>query len=401
MRTLVVAYEYPWPTNSGSRIRLVTAMKALARVGPVDLFSIVPTDRSDFGEPDELVVSRTGRVAVRSANIALAAVRHPGLPAEIPLRDLRTVSRSLARFITGTYDLVWYFDVRAWLLAGVPVGAVQVIDLIDLEDEKIRARLGVPTSPALTHMEWRRWPGRVWSRLEAQRWTWLYRRASRRVAATVACSSLDAARASSRGLSRMRVIVNTYPRPARPVGRESVGSPPTLLFQGTMRYPPNADAARWFVKLIMPLIRDRVPDAELRLVGLTNPVVEALRDVAGVTVLGQVTEIESQLERADVVVVPLRFGSGTRLKILEAFAHRIPVVSTTLGAEGLDAQGGRHLLIADSVPAMAEACIQLLTDLPLRRRLVQAAYDLYLGSFQDDVAFNQVDDVVRAVEATP
>ena len=80
------------------------------------------------------------------------------------------------------------------------------------------------------------------------------------------------------------------------------------------------------------------------------------------TVVGQVPDIDTELARADVVLVPIRFGSGTRLKILEAFAHRIPVVSTSLGAEGLDAVDEHHLLIADTPNAIAAACARLLED---------------------------------------
>jgi glycosyltransferase involved in cell wall biosynthesis len=88
-----------------------------------------------------------------------------------------------------------------------------------------------------------------------------------------------------------------------------------------------------------------------------------------------------ELERADVVLVPLRFGSGTRLKIIEAFAHRIPVVSTTLGAEGLDAEDGHHLLLADTPAALARACARLLSDDALRARLVANAHALFEARF--------------------
>ncbi len=211
------------------------------------------------------------------------------------------------------------------------------------------------------------------------------------------CSSLDADRIATAGVHPVAVVANTYPRPRLPKGREVVGSPPTVLFQGTMRYPPNVDGACWLATEIAPLIHAEHPEVEVRLVGLTNSAVEDLHRPPEVVVAGQVGDIGSELGRADVVIVPVRFGSGTRLKILEAFAHRIPVVSTRLGAEGLGVSDGQHLLVAESAQAMAEAVTRLLTDLPLRRRLVQAAHDLYLDEFQDEVAFRQVADVVRTV----
>ena len=91
--------------------------------------------------------------------------------------------------------------------------------------------------------------------------------------------------------------------------------------------------------------------------------------------------------------MPIRFGSGTRVKIIEAFAHRVPVVSTTLGAEGLGAVDGEHLLIGDDPESLARACARLLSDEALRTRLVAAAYDLFLTHLQRDRA----EDAVRAV----
>ena len=116
-----------------------------------------------------------------------------------------------------------------------------------------------------------------------------------------------------------------------------------MLLAGSFSYPPNADAAHYFVSNILPLIRRNRPDVTLRLVGEPTASVTALAGDPAVTVVGWVPDIEVELARADVAVVPLRYGSGTRVKILEAAAHRIPVVSTTIGAEGLGFEDGRHL----------------------------------------------------------
>ena len=151
------------------------------------------------------------------------------------------------------------------------------------------------------------------------------------------------------------VVPNAYRRPERPVGSADVGSPPTVTFQGTLRYPPNAEAARFLVDEVAPELRRLVPDVHIRLVGVSTPSLDLLDDPPRVTVVGQVDDIADELARADVVVVPLRFGSGTRLKVLEAFAHRIPVVSTTLGAEGLGVVDGVHLLVADEPVDVATA----------------------------------------------
>ncbi|HXA32234.1 MAG TPA: glycosyltransferase family 4 protein [Acidimicrobiales bacterium] len=412
MRTLVVAFEYPWPVGSGSRHRLLTTVRALCRCGPTELFSIAPDTRADFDEPDpSLGLGSVGRVSVRPAGARFGGVLHPLLPATIPIGDRRRVSHALRRFASAPYDLVWCFNVRAWILAGAPQRTPAVIDLDDLEHLKIRGRLSIdagdraPDQAAKSRRRyaavdrWERWPGQAWSQLEALRWVQLYRRASTRVARTVVCSPLDADRATSSGVKRVTVVPNGYELPDQPVGRIGVGSPPNVLFQGTLRYPPNADAARWLVGQIAPALRAQIPDARVRLVGLATPDQMGLHRPPATTMVGTVPDMVTELSRADLVIVPLRYGSGTRVKIIEAFAHRIPVVSTTIGAEGLGVEDGRHLLVADTAQQLASACARLITDPALRRRLVDAAYVRYLEAFQCDVVEGRVTEVAQAAVA--
>jgi sugar transferase (PEP-CTERM/EpsH1 system associated) len=137
-----------------------------------------------------------------------------------------------------------------------------------------------------------------------------------------------------------------------------------LVFVGSMDWMPNDDGIRWFTESVFPLIRRRAPDATLTVVG-RSPSAEMKRmatRIAGVQVTGSVADVRPYLHRAAVSVVPLRIGGGTRLKIFEAMAAGAPVVSTTIGAEGLPVQDGEHLLIADSPEEQADAIVQLLRD---------------------------------------
>ena len=176
-----------------------------------------------------------------------------------------------------------------------------------------------------------------------------------------------------------------------------VGDPPVVLFQGTLRYPPNADAARFLVHEVGPRLRQQVPGARIRLVGTTAPGLEALADPPDVTLVGQVPDMATELALADLVVVPIRFGSGTRLKVLEAFAQRVPVVSTALGAEGLGVTDGEQLLIADSPEDIAAACARLLDDVALRAKLTEAAHELFRKRFAEDVVAGQVEALAQNV----
>jgi sugar transferase (PEP-CTERM/EpsH1 system associated) len=152
-------------------------------------------------------------------------------------------------------------------------------------------------------------------------------------------------------------------------------APRELVFVGSMDWMPNVDAVAWFVTDILPLVRRHVPDASLSIVGRdpARTVRELAARVPGVTVTGTVPDVRPYLERCAVVVVPLRVGGGTRLKIFEAMAMEKAVVSTHIGAEGLPIANGNELLLADDPRAFAGAVVSLLQDRALARRLGEAA----------------------------
>ena len=199
------------------------------------------------------------------------------------------------------------------------------------------------------------------------------------------------------GADNCDVVPNTYDRPDRPVGHDIPRRPPTLLFQGTFDYGPNVDGARWLVEELAPAIRTLLPDLRIRLVGKTTGTVDALDEPPLVTVVGRVPRMEPELAAADLVVVPLRMGSGTRLKILEAFAHRVPVVSTPLGAEGLAVTDGVHLLLADRPESVAGACTRLCNDVDFRRQLVDAAERLFKERYESKSARDRIQAMVGSL----
>ena len=403
MRTLVIAGDYPWPADTGSRLRLTMILEGLLRCGPTELLSVVSKFRSDFGSPDETLglakVERLGFDNRPASGLGLlAALGRTSLPIGLPLGDRPRVQAEVARFMTGHYDLVWYFGARSWVLAGEPSTGPTVVDLIDLEDQKIKARLSEPPPPTAGPVaRARRVGATLVSEEEARRWQRLHRRAGTGPSTVVVCSQLDAARATASGVEHVAVIPNGYPVPNHPVGRDTVGSPPTVLFPGLLTYPPNAEAARLLAGEVGPALRALLPGVEIRVVGEHGSKLDDIHDPPSVTVTGRVPDIRAELARADLVVVPLRSGSGTRLKILEAFAQRIPVVSTSLGAEGLGAVDGVHLLIADSVAELAGACHRLLTDEVLRATIVSRAQAYVLKQFDSTVIEAQVAELARTV----
>ena len=147
-------------------------------------------------------------------------------------------------------------------------------------------------------------------------------------------------------------------------------APAHLIYIGSMDWYPNEDAVAFFADEVLPQIQEKVPDVQFSIVG-GNPsaLVEKLAEREGVVVTGRVPEIKPYFAEATVFVVPLRIGSGTRLKILEALAMAKAIVSTSVGAEGLDLKDGEEIFIADEPRPFAEAVARLLTDPSLRRRI--------------------------------
>ncbi len=159
--------------------------------------------------------------------------------------------------------------------------------------------------------------------------------------------------------------------PVEPIAPDATG----LLSVATMLYPPNAEAIRWFRDAIWPLVRDAHPAATVEIVGPRPPrdLAEWGAREARVTVPGYVADLAAPYRRAALFIVPLRSGSGVRVKVLEAMARGLPVISTSIGVAGLDLRHGEHLLIADTPEAFAAGALQLLQSPARRAALARAA----------------------------
>jgi sugar transferase (PEP-CTERM/EpsH1 system associated) len=148
---------------------------------------------------------------------------------------------------------------------------------------------------------------------------------------------------------------------------------PLIVFTGQMDYPPNVDAASFFAREVLPIVRDRQADARFAIVGRapTEDVLQ-LADLPGVIVTGEVPDTRPWLASARVVVAPLRIARGIQNKVLEAMASGKAVVASPEAAEGIDACNGKEILIAGSAAAQADAVISLLHD-PVRRDRMELA----------------------------
>jgi glycosyltransferase involved in cell wall biosynthesis len=371
MKILVIAPTLPYPPISGGQTRTLRLLRSLSERHDVTLvcFTMQTTTPPPPPFPMQVVAvpwempplyaAMYNGDAQASAAAFEALNRADGEPWIVSYNPLEPLKRELEQRAVRSWDLILIehsFMARyaADLLPGVP----RVLDLHN-----------VHTLMALREAQ--RAPEAKRDALIAE-----YQRMLRYEAAAcagtdwiVACSDVDARAAQSLLNANNLTIVPNGVDLSRMNPSDDSPEPGRLLFTGTMNYEPNVDAVVWFCRLILPAIQRVIPQAHLHIAG-ADPA-PAVRDLEGpcVTVHGFVPDMQSRLARASVVVVPLRSGGGTRLKILDAAACGKAIVSTTLGAEGLDFQHAAHLLLADDPQAFADAVCTLLRDPHERRRL--------------------------------
>lgn len=388
----------------GARMRQELVLSALQELAPVEV-AILTQDRSTPESGNPVTDGAPQRVARfgwhRQAPTRAMQVRRLALggpPLEIPTRPDSRLHHSLTSWLHERYSCCWVsrtvvFAAVRDVLPDVPV----VVDIDDLEAEKRRAQLTLrqrssADRPLVTRARMSLAARQASRDIDA--WRCFEQAVAGEADRSIVCSEDDARTLSVPGVE---VIPNSYPMPPEPCGSREHAGPPTLLLVGPLTYGPNADAAEYLVREVLPRVRAEHPEARVRLVGRRSHRGDALHAPPTVTVTGFVPDIDVELARADVVVVPIRYGGGTRIKILEAFAHRIPVVSTAIGAHGLGAVHDEHLLLADEADDFAAACRRVIADRGLRRRLTAAAEAHYRSRFTADAVKRRVVEVVADI----
>jgi sugar transferase (PEP-CTERM/EpsH1 system associated) len=239
-------------------------------------------------------------------------------------------------------------------ILSTPRAEVRVVDLVDVDSEKWRAYSDKAgwLMRAIYQREWRRVAA-------------LEERIVQECDHSLFVSDAEAAVMRGRvpeyeskivGLSNG--VDHAFFNPAMPYRTPFVGDAPTFVFTGTMDYPPNVDAVRWFARDILPLIRERIPTARFYIVG-NHPVsaVRQLENIDGVVVTGWVADVRPYLAHATAAVAPMRIARGIQNKVLEAMAMGCPVVLTSGALEGIDAEPGLHVLLANDPQTFALACL--------------------------------------------
>lgn len=277
----------------------------------------------------------------------------------------------------GAFDLIICDSLYA--LANVPDTAVPlVLNCHNVEHMILRRYAGIESRRA------RKW----YAGLEAL----LLRRAELRGCCRVTCA-MTCSENDRVALGQLHPALPIYVVPNsvdtkcfQPFGTyENSDDPPVLLFQGGMDWYPNRDAVEFFIHRILPLIRVGCPDVKFVVAGRNPPpeFVERFHADSGIEFTGTVRDMVPYLSTATVIVVPLRLGSGTRIKILEACAAGKAVVSTSVGAEGLDFGRGSEILIADDPETFARSVLDLFKNREVRDSIGRAARKVVVERYSD------------------
>lgn len=235
----------------------------------------------------------------------------------------------------------------------------------DLDDVEHRGLIRSILTPPI-------WPGKLAYLLHVPAMVAAERRGAQASRGAFVCSERD--RRHLRRLGAGATLV-TLPNVAEiPTGVFPVPMEPTTLFLGAYNYGPNSEGAERLISRILPLIRRRIPEARMLIAGKEPECIPSYRArPEGVEFLGFVADLAALYRRSRLVCAPISGGGGTRVKLIEAAAYGKPVVATTIGAEGLDFEEGREIIVADTDAAIAEACVRLLQDVELCRNIGGAA----------------------------
>lgn len=395
---LAVTSELPWPLDCGGHLRTFHLLRALSRRFDVRLVAAAASPAI----PDIRALEQAGVTVVPVAvgrrrwwrevarALRAAAARQPY--AMYLRHHWQPVRNALRRELQRTPPDVLYLDhLDSLLYSDLARTLPIVVDLHNVYSALIRRESTARCSP-LT---------RVYLAREARLMERAERFAARTAHALLTVSTEDESYFRGLGAVNVHVVPNGVDFPSYAALHSSrPDGPPIILYLGAMSWEPNVAAARFLAHEALPRVREAVPDAQLQIVG-KNPTREAraLGRLEGVEVIGRVADVRPYLDAAHVLAVPLEVGGGTRLKILEAFAAGLPVVSTPVGCEGLEVKHLEHLWIS-SRRDFADGLRTVLTDKALggflASRARPLAWRVYDWSIVGDAAWTAVASAIAS-----
>lgn len=382
MRVLMIVDYLPYPPISGGRIRVYNLLRQVARFHAVSLAGFLEKPEDAEGLPHlrelcERVETASFRQRSRLAKVpGLLRFALEGKPPELNLLYSEELVEKINQLVSSLdFDLIQIESTLGFYLESLPkTGRYKTIQMFQ--------NFSLQQYGRVSQIE-QRWDSKLRAGLKSLTMgAWEPRYAEK----FDCCTAVSEADQDLLLKANPRLQVEVIPNGVdleqyQPLPLPDEKKAPAILFIGNMGYPPCADAALYFCSEIFPSLRQALSNLELWIVG-RDPSPEVLNlEGPGIHVTGRVESVLPYYQQCAVSVVPLRAGGGTRLKILEAMALGRPVVSTTIGCEGLEVVDGQHLLLADTPRQFAEQTLRLLREHELAqalatqgRQLVEARY---------------------------
>jgi len=364
LRVLVLDEYFPFPPISGKPIRSWNLLRRLAQRHDITFLC--------HGHPTEEQRQAAARAGMRVESVdGIGPDAGLGLYARLLVNLLSPYPYSVSKHYTARF--------REKLRAVLAAGSFDLVHCEWTPYARYVSGLAVPTLIATHNIESQIWQRRAESagnplarwffHSQAAKMERFERRALARATSVTGVSTADAEQAKAWGAARATVVDNGVDLEHFTPSGEGNGE--RAVFVGALDWFPNVDAAQYFADAILPLALRRTPAMKVKIIGRKAP--EALRSALagrpGIDFAGEVPDTRPHLAEAGIVIVPLRIGGGSRLKILEALAMGKAVVSTSVGAEGLAVTPGKDILIADQPEEFAQAMARLAESPELRREL--------------------------------
>ena len=394
-KLLFVTEVFPHPLDRGDRVRISNLLQACAR--DFDVTLVVP--RQDSGAAETLPAGVTRVVFVKesfdggaSASQWFRAIRSGiGLPRLAAVRHRLAFIRALDELDLRNFDLIWAERPPVGLLFG-PQRSRTIVDLDDVEHLRLKRLLSMQgVSRAWVHNLYKYL---VYRRTEL--------RSFRRFRQLIVCTEHDRGYLQMQRAGDVNVVPNgaVVPAEARTPRVRRPGLPLRGLFLGNMGHGPNEDAVRFLADEVCPATKGIVGSMEV----IGSNASDALREHASghIVFRGFVPDLADAMESFDVLVAPVRYGGGTKLKLIEAMANGLPIVATPCAAEGLDLVSGQHILLASTAEEFGEALSRLMHSPELGQHLAAAAFAHARERFSwDSIQANLAADLAHVGDSDP
>jgi glycosyltransferase involved in cell wall biosynthesis len=394
MRVLLLTQVLPYPPDSGPKVKTYYVLKYLAQQHRVTLVSFVRSeDKPEYIRHLETLCERVITVPITRAKKDDLRFLGQSLISGQPwmmVRDERPeMRRVLADLAAGEpFDVVHADQLNMGQYALPFEGVHKVLDLHNaLWMLYRRMAETTPVTNPMKYLLMRDWP--LLKRYEGE----MCRQFDAVTAVTEEDRQLLIEAGAGRDIRVIPIAIDTDEQAV--VQRRPSG--PHIIHIGTMYWQPNIDALTWFLEDIYPLIKAQVPDVRCTLIGSRPPesLIQHSRTDRTLTVTGYVEDPMPFMEDASMMIVPLLAGGGMRVKILNALSQGIPMVSTSIGCEGIHVEHGKDILIADTAENFAVQCVRLLTDYDLNARLSAAGRQTVEQYYDYRQACRPLDEVYR------